>query len=308
MKRPEDRRYSGKMDRLNRPIYIWKNDFDEDDIPDRPSREDIYDETSGSCSDNDRHSAYDMIAPYEDAELPEHYKPLMKTSNKIDYAYDFADMAIDEGLTPLVSSVTGSRLRGVDNEDSDIDGLVIVKEKVKSKKLKGDIYYQSLDNYISKLSTSVPYTEFLYSPFIVVDEAYFPMFRAQVVDTYLLEQHAQRFVGHLMTRDTLNQKPEKQLRNSICVWYLSQNLSPLVPRDITTQEGAPQEALDWIAEAKEVEAEQKELARIEHEYSAGKISDKDIEQMIEDGLFEKKKLEHLVLNAQRENPKRFFWR
>lgn len=193
-----------------------------------------------------------LVTPNAQMQLPEHYQPRLSTKERLQYAYQYADMAAELGFTPVAASVVGSALRGVDQDGSDVDGLVLVAENIKAKTLEGDVSVQSLEVFLQKLSTSVPYVEFLYSPFLVADARILPFLRSQRIDRYLFEVHAERFVSHLQNRKSLKLNPEKQLRNSICAWYLKNTLSPLVPRSITSLEGAPQEALDWIESCKQL--------------------------------------------------------
>lgn len=135
------------------------------------------------------------------------------------------------GLTPVAASVSGSRLRGVDTPTSDTDVLVLVSEKTKARTVEldhlGDVegQVQSLSSYASLLSRSVPYVEFLNSPFMVTDPTYAPFLRALRPDPYVLAVHAERFVHHLMYRSGV--AVDKRTRTAACVHYLLETGSPL---------------------------------------------------------------------------------
>lgn len=125
-----------------------------------------------------------------------------------------------------------------------------MSEKVRAKSVRfpelGDVegQVQSLSAFSEKLSTSVPYAEFRYSPFMVTDPAYGPYIRSLQLSWNILAAHAQSFVSYVMASKAAT--PEKRLRTAASVYHLLNSGSPLVPRDYFHQETMPQAALDWI--------------------------------------------------------------
>lgn len=180
--------------------------------------------------------------------LPDNYHSLVSREYKVSYALELAELARDRGLTPVAVSVTGSTLRGQDHEDSDVDALVLVEDKdFKATTWDNDVQVQSFGTYVEKLSTSVPYVEFLNSPFMVVDPRYRPYLMSQVVNPLVLHSHAQRFVGHAMARRT----GDKTYRNCFATWYLLNHGTPLVPREFMDEQNAPAEFWYWLEESNE---------------------------------------------------------
>ncbi|AKJ72653.1 hypothetical protein PP301_gp069 [Gordonia phage GMA2] len=147
-----------------------------------------------------------------DRPTPDYWTPLLSVSEMQDFARRAANRVEEvSNLTPVAATVTGSRLRGLDREDSDVDTLVLVAEKrakartvashtdsVTGLPTEGQV--QSLDQFLLKLDTSVPYTEALRSPALVVDPAYAPLLRGAVPGFWTVAAHAQRFAFHAVTR------------------------------------------------------------------------------------------------------------
>lgn len=180
--------------------------------------------------------------------LPGNYHSLVSREYKVSYALELSELARDRGLTPVAVSVSGSTLRGMDHEDSDVDALVLVEDKdFKATTWDNDVQVQSFGTYVEKLSTSVPYVEFLNSPFMVVDPRYRPYLMSQVVNPLVLHAHAQRFVGHLMARGTVG----NTYRKCFATWYLINHGTPLVPREFMDEQNAPAEFWYWLEESNE---------------------------------------------------------
>lgn len=183
------------------------------------------------------------------APLPDWYQSLMSRQDKLASARMAFELTIGRGLTPVAASVTGSRLRGVDHEESDVDVLVLVSEKLPhaktwrfSEEVEGQC--QSIDKYAMLISRSVPYAEFQLSPFLVVEESYAPLLAALRPDPYLWQAHAERFVCHHLNRKSVI--PSKSLRTALCVWWTAHEGTPLFPRHMLGD--PPGRALDWIRE------------------------------------------------------------
>lgn len=181
--------------------------------------------------------------------LPEWYHSLISTEDKLNIARDAMRVATERGLTPVAASVTGSRLRGVDHEGSDTDVLVLVSEKLPraktwqfSEEVEGQV--QSVYQYASLLTRSVPYLEFQKSPFMVADASYAPFLASLRLNPYLWGVHAEGFVGHLLSRSAVD--PAKRLRTALCVWWLIESGTPLFPRHLL--DDPPVEALMWLRE------------------------------------------------------------
>lgn len=191
-----------------------------------------------------------MISPA--ATLPSWYHSPMSTADKLDVAGQAMAVTTERGLTPVAASVTGSRLRGVDTADSDVDVLVLVAEKLPraktwrfSDEVEGQV--QSLYCYADLLTRSVPYLEFQRSPFLVADPAYAPFLASLQVNPYEWNRHATGFVRHLVGRRGV--AADKRLRTAACVWWMVTTGNPLCPRELVHRETVPDEALAWLAEA-----------------------------------------------------------
>lgn len=202
--------------------------------------------------------------------LPEHYASPMSTNQKLDIARTAADYVRSKGLTPVASSVTGSRLRGVDGPDSDVDVLVLVSDPMRKSRTMNHVpglsdaegQVQSVFTFAEKLSTSVPYVEFQRSPFRLTDPSYAPYLDALRADENVLAVHAERFVHHVLTRP--NVSVPKRVRTAACVYHLLHAGSPLCPRSYAAVQTLPQEVKDWVlavGEANEVSEDNLAAAR-----------------------------------------------
>lgn len=295
MKRREDQQNSGLVDNKGRPIYRWKNtNFFGSPAHKKTRTKDCIQDSRGDFT-TEKINVDDMIIPHEGIKLPDHYKPLMSAEEKIEYAYEYADRVAQLGLTPVASSVTGSRLRGVDSETSDVDGLVLVAEDIhRAKSMADDVSVQSLNTFVSTLSTSMPYVEFLRSPFMIADPRTLPYLQSQRVNHYVFNVHAERFVGHLQNRATLSATPEKLFRNSVCAWYTSKTLSPLTPRDITVEDNCPAEVKEWILMCKQNEEIRRALGAVEKDYLAGRITEDDLYALRDSEEYPRHKVDKLI--------------
>ena len=139
-----------------------------------------------------------------DVDLPNCYEPYLSPGDKVRYACEAAKIVEAKGLTPVSFSIVGSALRGNDRPDSDVDVLVIVDGKTRSKVFYGggfDGKIESMDNYLKKYGRSVPYVEFLLSPFRVTDRRFKPMMDSLRWETTEFMWHADKFVQHAKNRD-----------------------------------------------------------------------------------------------------------
>lgn len=191
--------------------------------------------------------------------LPGGYRSHMSTAAKLDVAERATDLVSQQfNLTPVAASVTGSRLRGLDRIDSDTDILVLVTEKelVPNKPHRaltvelpelGDVegQVQSLSAFLDKISTSVPYTEFWRSPFLLAEPWTRALFDAVRINRTVLEAHAQRFALHAAVRASM---PTVKRANAVLVAKtVVERLSPLMARgDFDFPSPASLDAADWI--------------------------------------------------------------
>lgn len=154
------------------------------------------------------------------------------------------------GYHPVAASVAGSRLRGLDHEDSDTDVLVVVNDDKatmdrlnrssvrKSFALDGETEGQlvSLTSFMDKVSTSVPYASLLYSPLLVTDTRYTPLFAATRPSTLSLTAHADRFMVHAVSRAA--QGHRKAANNALASHVLTNRLNATLCREEATP-GSP---------------------------------------------------------------------
>ena len=153
-------------------------------------------------------------------------------------------------LTPIAASVVGSSLRGNDRLDSDVDILVIVLEKVRSREfsfiddngVEVDGKIESLNNFFIKLPTSLPYMEFAFSPFRQTDSRFYALFNSLAlsnVNSYVFTVHADAFEEHTNMRAAKSGNERKMLKArqmSLAKDYLLENKSSTVPRELFEQQ------------------------------------------------------------------------
>lgn len=180
--------------------------------------------------------------------LPAHYQSLHSADEKVQFADRVATQVAARGLSPVSASVVGSQLRGVDTASSDMDVLVLVSEKLPralTLHLPGgdDAQVQSVSAFCEKVSTSVPYFEFLRSPFRLDSSEYGPLLNALRPNMVQLQAHAQRFAQHLVSRTSA--PVEKRARNAACCHYLMTTGSVLCPRSLV-EPGRHPVAAQWI--------------------------------------------------------------
>lgn len=196
-----------------------------------------------------------VLTPLSSIRLPQHYASMMSTNQKIDIAQATVGYVRSLGLTPVAASVTGSRLRGTDTTTSDTDIMVLVEEKTRARTIRprtlagvADVegQIQSLDAYLRLLPTSVPYMEFLRSPFIVTAPAYLPLLTAVRPNWNTLSVHAERFVRSVYSRRAVS--ADKRLRTAAAVHHLLHTGSPLCPRELMAAAQIPATTQQWIAE------------------------------------------------------------
>ena len=175
--------------------------------------------------------AHPEVLADEYAALPAHYFSCTPAETKFRVARDVAHAVENTyGYTVLAASVTGSKLRGMDNGASDTDVMVIVAEKPRQKRHKSliintpgaghvDTALHSLSEFTVKLSGAVPMLEFLFSPFLLVHPhyaAYFAHLRPSIAHMHTA---ARRYVGHLVNRPANAVKPSKTARNAVATLH-----------------------------------------------------------------------------------------
>ena len=141
-------------------------------------------------------------------------------------------------------------MRGTDHEDSGSDFLLLVSDKTKAFSFDRGEYegqVQSLGSYLDKVSTSVPYMEYLMSPFGVTDRRFAPVIDAVRPNITEFRYHADKFAMHLCARPAM--KPEKRARNVLSTYLFRETVNPLMPRSVyeMTHPGKS-DAADWLEE------------------------------------------------------------
>lgn len=186
--------------------------------------------------------------------LPAYYQSLVSPETKVSKAFEYLGLAEQLGFTPVAATVTGSVLRGMDHEHSDMDMLVIVAEKLTKNKSVGtpggdDYQIVSLDKFLTTYSKSVPFSEALRSPFLVVREDYAPLLSSLSVAPYELLKHSYSFVAHLSARKNMTE--DKRVRNLLSTWWTATKGTCLVPREFFDMplQDAPQEFHHWLDNA-----------------------------------------------------------
>lgn len=167
---------------------------------------------------------------------------------------------VKRGYTPLLASVTGSALRGLDHPGSDLDVLVAVADAlprpVADVTEDLDLTFAPLPHILGKVGESVPYTEWAVSPYLVphgaVGEAWLPMVRAVRYNRYSLAAHAQS-----MARNTAARQPDpRKAARLVLAAYRFTHTAPGVavqPRavfDLCCGESPA--AADWLTDATDI--------------------------------------------------------
>lgn len=165
--------------------------------------------------------------------------------------------AVKAGYTPLLASVTGSALRGLDHAGSDLDVLVAVADVLPRPVAEVtedlDLTFAPLPHILGKVGESVPYTEWTASPYIVphgvLGEAWLPMARAVRYNRYGLAAHAQS-----MARNTAARQPDpRKAARLVLAAYRFTHTAPGVvvqPRAVFDLScGESPAAADWLKDA-----------------------------------------------------------
>lgn len=165
----------------------------------------------------------------------DNYQPLLSRQQFRTYAEKAWLEVESQGLTPIAASVVGSHLRGTAVEDSDIDVMVVVKEKNR-KHFKNHVHKENSDLIVDsvffvaqKYETSVPFQEFLASPFLVADSNWLPFLRSLRANPYMSQLALQKLV--LACLKVKNATPHKKARTIAGAYYHHSTGSTLVPRE-----------------------------------------------------------------------------
>lgn len=164
----------------------------------------------------------------------DNYQPLLSEQQFKMYAEKAWLEVESQGLTPIAASVVGSHLRGTAVEDSDIDVMVVVKEKNRQRfknhvhKEHSDLIVDSVFFVAQKYETSVPFQEFLASPFLVADNNWLPFLRSLKVTPYMSQLAIQKSVVTFLKRK--NVSAYKKARFVAGAYYYHSTDSTLVPR------------------------------------------------------------------------------
>ena len=194
-----------------------------------------------------------QLAPvHPEPVLPEYYSSLMDTDTKFAIAGAACELVAEHGYTPCLATVTGSRLRGLDHATSDTDVLVFVTDDcrggagrknlqhtVEALKKAGGLLHdvegqvRPVNELFTTCSTSLPYMETLYSPFLLADPVmtqWVATFRPNLIE---FTAHAQRFALHVAARGAKTnsaQTIDKRLRNVVAAYSFAHSLNPLADR------------------------------------------------------------------------------
>lgn len=191
-----------------------------------------------------------LVKAYGDVVLPEEYFSLMSIEDKFSYAENFAQNVRSKGLTPVLSTVTGSTLRGLDHKDSDVDGLVVVKENyVPTRKLDTDVFVLPMKLFVDKFAFSIHFNEVLSSPFLLVDSNYKAFFGSLRGSALLLDYHIQKHVYNSYSnavKKNGNVLTDKNYRQLFSMWWYYFYRTPLIDRKYYDRNNAPVEFWDWL--------------------------------------------------------------
>lgn len=175
---------------------------------------------------------------------PHTYFSHTSTAKKLDFAQEQFDHVRELGYRPVAASITGSTLRGHDTFRSDLDGLVLVDQKRwKATVLDNGVVMESIDNFYAKLSTSVPYVEFITSPFMFANPCWTPFLASLRYNPYILQRHAAKFIRH--SNDHASMPKDKKYRHSFASWHLITYGSPVLPRRFLYPGEAPLRFWQW---------------------------------------------------------------
>lgn len=185
-------------------------------------------------------------------EIVEGYFSHLSSAQKQMYAMQAIEHVAnsESSLTPIAASVVGSSLRGNDRLDSDVDILVIVLEKVCAREFsfiddngaEVDGKIESLNSFMEKIQTSVPYMEFALSPFRQTDSRFYALFNSLAlsnVNSYVFTERVEDFEEHMIERAAKSGDKKKMIKAqhvSIAKDYLLENKSATVPRELFEQQ------------------------------------------------------------------------
>lgn len=164
----------------------------------------------------------------------DNYQPLLNEQQFKDYAEKAWLEVESQGLTPVAASVVGSQLRGTAVDGSDVDVMVLVKEKNRNAftnhvhKENSDLMVDSVFFLAERYEKSTPFQEFLASPFLVVDKNWLPFLRSLKVNPYMSQLAFQKLVVTTLNRK--NVPAYKKARAVASAYYSHSTGSTLVPR------------------------------------------------------------------------------
>lgn len=165
--------------------------------------------------------------------------------------------AVKRGYMPLLASVTGSALRGLDHAGSDLDVLVAVADTLPRPVAEVtedlDLTFAPLPHILGKVGESVPYTEWTASPYLVphgpLGEAWLPMARAVRYNRYSLAAHAQSMARNTAARQPDPRKAARLVRAAYRFTHTAPGVAvqPRAVFDLCCGESPA--AADWLKDA-----------------------------------------------------------
>ncbi|MEY8566524.1 hypothetical protein AALF15_08135 [Corynebacteriaceae bacterium 7-707] len=178
------------------------------------------------------------------------------TDDKLRAAHQGLAAAGRQGLTPLLASVTGSALRGLDHAGSDLDVLVAVADPlprpVATVSDRLDLTLAAVTHILDRVGESVPYAEWAVSPHMVTQgtagAAWLPVVRALRPAPYRLRSHAQSMAYRSAARQP---DPAKAARLALAAYRFTHTapgvaVQPRTVFDLRCEEAAA--AVDWLSE------------------------------------------------------------
>lgn len=183
--------------------------------------------------------------------LPNYYAPLLSEEQFFLYAQRAWDVALSKGLTPVAASVVGSHLRGTSHSGSDLDTMVVVEEdrKLFAKHIHGDDYdvlTESLEFFLLKYGVSIPFQEFLSSPFLLVAPKWKPFLSSLRYSSLETTKHGQKMVTTVLSSKSV--LDEKKARAVAGLYHLCTTGQTLVPREYAELPAYLPQVEAWVKE------------------------------------------------------------
>lgn len=212
--------------------------------------------------------------PKRTIKSPKGYGGVMTRKEKIESGKEIADIVRGMGYDVATASITGSVLKGLDHEESDMDFLVLVGDKIKPFAFTGDNdEYEGqvvpLEKFRDNVSRSVPFMEFLMSPFRVTTDKYEPVFTSIRPSMTEFKYHADKSVMHNLSRESVSE--DKAGRAVLSTFLFRDTGNPLMPRTVFDNTHPRRfEAAEWAEGVYNIrDAEMSDHARRSIDYLRG---------------------------------------